>query len=104
MAPTPASATHEAVLDVHDRPGWRRAADVVGVLVGSALGDSAGLGGDVVVRSRADGSVLWRTDVGPGEEAASMLGRIREDLDRMSVEEFLETRGGAATDDGVDPA
>lgn len=91
--PTPASATHEAVLDKHRRSGLRKVADVAGVLVGSLLGDSAGLGGDVVVRDRTDGTELWRLDVGPGEEAAMMLGRVRDDLDRMTVGEFLELHG-----------
>lgn len=85
-----ASEYLEASLEVSTPRPLRRAATVLGSFVNAAMGyvDVDTTEYDVVVTRRGTSAVVARREGGRSEEAEYLLATIRQDLDRLSVEEF----------------
>ena len=61
--------------------GWALAAIVAGWIDGPSVGE-------VVIRRRADGAELHRTDAGDAEACALLLAHLQEQLATLSAAEF----------------
>lgn len=82
----------ELALVRHERRG-RRWLGVLGDLIGSVLWTSGGIAsvGEYVVRRKATGEEILRTDAGSGEETAALRLHLQRQLDELSEDEFLRT-------------
>lgn len=84
-----AGETYDVALVEHRRrgvrrlavAGWALAATVAGWIDGPSIGE-------VVIRRRADGAELHRTDAGDAEACALLLEHLREQLATLNAAEF----------------
>lgn len=83
-----AGEVYDVALVEHRRRGLRRlimGAWALAALAGWIDGPSVG---EVVIRRRADGAELHRTDAGDAEASALLLDHLRQQLDTMTAAEF----------------
>ena len=88
---THASDDYEARLEAAETTPLKAAGRWVVALASAAFGsDFEANEPEVVVHSRADNSVLLRIRTNNLEEAERLIVQIREDLESLSVEEFVD--------------
>jgi hypothetical protein len=92
---------YEAVVDVRGGGALRRAGDLAVGVASALLGDStAGTAADIVVRRRDDHrNELFRLEDFEEDEAAQLVREVREDLDRLPLEEFRARWGPGQAED-----
>lgn len=90
-----AGAVYEVGLEVHRRSWWRRLGVTIYVALSALSMGYLGMpsAGEVVVRRRADGVEVLRTDAEAEEGTAYVLAHVREQLATLSVAEFQQAWG-----------
>ncbi|KQM82989.1 hypothetical protein [Agromyces sp. Leaf222] len=92
-AAEPASLHLRAELHERRLTGIRKFMHTTLLLAGEATGVGGPSIADLVVMRRATRSPVIRTKAGTLDEADALLRTINEDLERLSVEEFLDEWG-----------
>ncbi|GAA1837060.1 hypothetical protein [Agromyces salentinus] len=98
VAPTPEPAEPARLhlrAELHERrlTGVRKLLQTTLLLAGEASGIGGPSIADLVVLRRATDTAVLRTKAGSLDEADALLRAINDDLDRLSVEEFLDEWG-----------